>query len=111
MSPKRRTARTTSTSKAVTVTRRNGAITIDPWTVVLLKGQSVEWKFEGCNGRITKKGFRGLPFDGRLPGTGKKKILSPPTNRKGKFNYNIILDPGSRTKKVKIDPEMIIKPK
>lgn len=109
MSPKRKAAKTISTSTPVTVTKRNGAVTIDPWVVTLDKGESVEWIFEGCNGRITKKGIRGLPFAGKLPSGGKKKVLSPPSNKKGKFRYNIVLDPDSKTKKLTIDPEMIIK--
>jgi hypothetical protein len=109
MSPKRKVAKTISTSSPVKVTKRNGAVTVDPWVVKLKKGQSVEWTFEGCNGRITKKGIRGLPFAGKLPTVGKKKVVSPASNKHGKFRYNIVLDPGRKTKKLTIDPEMIIR--
>ena len=109
MKPKRKVAKSISTSVMVTVTRSNGAVTVDPWVVELDKGQAIEWVFVGCNGRITKKRFKGFPFPGSLPTTGKKKVVSPPTNKRGKFSYNILLDPDTKTKKLKIDPEMIIR--
>lgn len=93
-----------------TVTYEGGAVTIAPWRVTATKGQSIQWTFVGCTGRITKKRFHGLPF-GKLPDKPKKNVKSPPTRKTGRFSYNVVLEVAGRGRKkesLRIDPEMII---